>query len=822
MSNSPARTWVTNPVRAGLLGWLFRYGLFALFLASLGLLAGGRALYRHLDETLPDVGEVAAYETAAPGVSQIHDRDGAVLATLARERRTYASIDEIPATLTDAFIAAEDRRFFQHHGVDLRGIGRALVANLRSGTISQGGSTITQQVAKSFLGHEQTIERKLREAILAVHLEAGLDKRQILEIYLNKIFLGAGAYGVRAAAQRYFGRELDELSVAQSALLAGLARAPSRDNPRRSMERARRRRDVILRKMAAQNIIDEATLAAALDEAISLAPSEWDPFRWRLPYFSEHARLAVIDALGDDAAFDRGLRVETFADAVASHHAREAMLTELGALDRRQGWRGAVAQLSRASDRETFLARTSARYGLAPLHEEGRWYLALVEEVRTNDAYLRVGATRARMTIVTTTWAAPFDARTGVNNNKIESMIEALEPGDVVWVRGRFRTLQSGARSLRTGDEGLPLVELRQVPRVEASMLSSNTVDGRVDVMEGGVDYDRSQFNRATLACRQPGSVFKAIYYALALDRGRYEIDSILQHVAWVPEPGESWNPRDIEKTPDGRLLLRTAFIKSLNTPSIRLFLELGAGNVVEWARRLGIRSELIADKALSLGASCVKMTELSRAFGVFATNGREHRLRAYARVVDKHGATLLDDRPSTSSGLNVAGRVRALMHETSLGTPQLIDARTAFLTTSMMRDVVRVGTGVRANQIGAPAAGKSGTASKGDYTTDAWFVGFTSRRLTSAWVGDDRYIRSLGDHEASYTTATPMWTRFMRRRSSGLRHTELPAREPPGIATRTVDATMGGPPIPGLPSAKIHFATAWTRVRDPLGFPGP
>lgn len=815
---------MTNPVRAGLIGWLFRYGLLVALVAALSLAAAARALYRYYDAQLPELSSITEYRSTAPGISHIHDRDGAVLSILAREHRAYAPIEEIPVSLRRAFIAAEDRRFMDHSGVDVRGIARAVIVNYRAGTIAQGGSTITQQVAKSFLGNEQTLDRKLKEAILAVRLESLLSKDQILEIYLNKIFLGSGAYGVRAAAARYFDKPLTELSTGERAMLAGLARAPSRDHPRRSEERARRRRNIVLAAMAAEQFITPAELQTARAEPITLAKRTWDPFRWRLPYYAEHVRKQVTKVLGPDAPLRRSLHVETFADPLASHHARAAMMTELTALDRRQGWRGPVAHLERTEQRATFLERTRAAYGLTPLRDERRWHLGLVEDVDERDALVRVGPVLARMTLITTTWAAPYDTRSGTNRSTTDSLHEVLEVGDVVWVRGRFQEARDGLRTLRHGDEGKPLVSLMQLPRVEGAMLASDTKTGAVLAMEGGLDYDRSQFNRAAQACRQPGSVFKAIYYALALDGGNYEIDSILQHRAWEPEPGESWNPQDIEKTPDGRLLFRTAFIKSLNTPSIRLFLDLGADNVVKWARRLGIQSTLIADKALSLGASCVLMGELSTAFGTFANNGRAYEPRTLARIGDQEGRTLYDARPVDTPGLDVEGRLRAIVSAVTLGQRQVIDPKTAFLTTSLMRDVVRAGTGIRATRLGEPAAGKSGTASKGRFTTDAWFVGFTSNLLTVAWVGDDTYARSLGDHEASYTTATPMWTRFMRAVSRRRPHDELPTTRPPGLEKRLIDATLGGPAIPGLPSAWVHYVPAWSARarRHALHPPGP
>ena len=277
---------------------------------------------------------------------------------------------------------------------------------------------------------------------------------------------------------------------------------------------------------------------------------------------------------------------------------------------------------------------------------------------------------------------------------------------------------------------------------------------------------------------------------------------------AWEPEEGEEWNPRNIDKTLDGKVLFRTAFIKSLNTPSIRLFLRLGADEVVEWSRRLGFTTELIADKALSLGASCVHTDELSRAFAVYARGGRWVEPATVRRIVDKRGRTVVDHRHPSDGALDVAGRIDRMGALAVDAPEQIVDEKTAFLITRLMREVVTSGTSTRATTIGAPAAGKSGTASKGTYTTDTWFVGFTSRHMTAAWMGDDEYERSLGEEDASYTTAIPMWTDYMKKVVAARPdHRKLPLDKPPGITSKVVDATHGGDPVAGLPQATIYYA---------------
>lgn len=785
------RVWVTNPARAGLLGWLFRYVAFALVGIAWLAVLGGVATYRYFAAQLPDVGTIEEYASLAPGVTRIHASSGAMLVEVAREHRAYAHYDEIPPTLVHAFLAAEDRRFFDHGGLDVRGLARATVANFRSGTIRQGGSTITQQVAKGYLSQEQTITRKLREAILSARIESRLTKEQILEVYLNKIFLGHNAYGVGAAASRYFGKQLSELTLAESALIAGLARAPSRYSPFASEERATKRRAVVLQDMVEAGYIDAAQRDAADAEPIALADDAPDPFRERAPYYGEQVRQAVTEALGEDAVLTDGLTIETPLELPLQAAAAAAVDRATRKLDRSQGWRGPAAHLRNDEQRNAFLARIRERYGPTVLDDHERWRLALVTEVNKYNAWVDAGHVQGIIPLAYMEWASRYDPTTGHNDVKQTDVRKVVEPGDVVWVQ-RVETPRGGPPDPERPD--LVVVRLGQLPRVEAALLTADHVTGYVVAMQGGRDYDKSQFNRCTQACRQPGSVFKAIYYALALDTGRFAMDSMLEDKPYEPDPGEAWNPQNIHGTLSGRVLLRNSFIHSLNLPSIRLFKQLGADAVVEWSRRLGFSTELIADKALSLGASCVRMDELTRAFGIFARGGTSWALRTVRRVTDKRGVVVLDHRHPYDEAMDVAGRLDAMGRLATDGAPtQLVDDRTAFLIARMMRDVVTSGIGRRAQRIGVPAGGKSGTASKGKNTTDTWFVGFTARYATAAWMGDDEYERSMGDEEASYTTATPLWTDFMTTVVDGIPHpTNLPVDRPPGIRSKSVEFETG------------------------------
>ncbi len=800
--NPERRLWVVNSSRAGLLGWLLRYYAFAAFALFVVLAWAGWMGFRHLASELPDLEHIERYETSAPGVTRIYATEGTLLAELAREHRAYTKLQDIPPALVNAFLAAEDRRFFSHGGLDWRGLARATLANFRSGTISQGGSTITQQVAKGFLTHDRTLARKIREAILAIKMESRLGKARILEIYLNKIFLGHGAYGVTAAASRYFDKRLDALTLDEAALIAGLARAPSRYSPVAHRERAKARRDVVLQDMVEAGYVTEAEREVATTQPIALATPP-DVFRLRAPYFAEHVRREVMDTLGESSVLEDGLRIETTAVPELARDAHDAIDMALRKIDRRQGWRGPVTHLDGEHAKAALLERLSHAYGDDPLRDTARWRLALVDTVERSGAYVHLGKLRARLPLGEMSWASRYDRNTGINDVAIRDARHSLELGDVVWVRAVEVDDDAPAKH---DENGLPVVELGQTPRLEAALYSFDHETGYVQAMEGGHDYDRSQFNRTTQACRQPGSVFKAIYYALALESDEWTMATVLEDRPYEPEPGEEWNPQNLHGTVEGKVLLRSAFIYSLNLPSIRLFVRLGADNVVAFARKLGFTSELIADKALSLGASCVYTNELSRAFGILVRGGTWIDPIYVRRITDKHGTVLVDNRHPHDGGMNVAGRIDR-MAALALAVPQqIVDERTAFLITRLMREVVTAGLGRRASRLDVPAGGKSGTASKKLDTTDTWFVGFTSRYVTSAWVGDDTYERSIGDEDASYTTALPMWTDFMERATHGIPHGDVPLERPPGLESQWLHAKSGEEPIPGEPSALMYF----------------
>ena len=638
---------VTNPSDGGFFYWLLRFYAFGLCCVLGIALLAGIGVYFHFAGSLPPIPDVATYHEVAATTTVMRAWDGTPLAELATERREILPFDRFPPQLVHAFLAAEDRRFYEHQGLDYRGIARALGANLRAGEVAQGGSTITQQVAKSFLSSERTIQRKIREAILARRLERQYSKREILTLYLNQVFLGHGAYGVAAAARIYFDKPIEDLDVGEMALLAGLVRAPSRFSPLTSLDAARTRRDQVLATMVASGYLtdDEANRWRARPVIIRQRP---DFFHTVAPYFAEHVRRDIIRRYGEKKLYEGGLDIETSVLPWVDIAGQENVDFSLRKLDKRQGWRGPLARLTGAAADE-FRRRVAAHYGGEP-PSEGHLYLGLVEGATADGSYrVRVGKGVYPLPSANMLWAVPWSAKDAVNDKKLDSTVGVLRAGDVVWVknahqskRARFSDWTYDGKSevqwLPAYDETAPgkapkrpravELSLEQTPRVQGTIFSYDHSTGYVLAMVGGDDYDRSEFNRVSQACRQPGSVYKPMYYSLALDRG-YGFSSLLNDVPRAevdPVTGEVWTPTNLNNTVDYQVTLEYALIWSKNVPSVQLFKLMGGKDVEAWARRLGITTPIIADQALALGASCTRIDELTRAFSAFAKQGQVDR----------------------------------------------------------------------------------------------------------------------------------------------------------------------------------------------------
>jgi len=808
------RVQIANPSDGGLIYWLAKLYLFALLVLGMIVAFVAFAVYLHFARQIPPLPDLATYALTAPGVTTVVAQDGTLLGEFSTERREIAPLERVPQKLVDAFVATEDRRFFSHAGLDLRGTMRALTRNLRAGGVVQGGSTITQQVAKAFLSSERTLSRKIKEAVFARRLEARYSKREILALYLNHIFLGNGAYGVQAAARRYFDRDVDQLDVGQLALIAGLARAPSRYSPLVDEQAALDRRATVLDNMVETGVLTRAEADRWKKAPLRVQPRR-DYFHEITPYFTEQVRRDLVKKLGQKSFYESGFRVETTVLPWMDVTAQENVDAATRKLDKRQGWRGPEAKLD-AARAEIFRKRARALYGAVKL-EEGKLYLGLVEKVNDETATVRVGGKTYALPLANMTWASPFSAADATNDKLIERVGEALHRYDVIWVKWAYRsrlprftefTYNEEGESLWTQEEPFKKppkqieLTLEQTPRVQAALYTYDHDNGYVLAESGGDDFDRSEFNRVTQACRQPGSAYKPIYYSLALDRG-YSYDTLWNDKPKAevdPTTGELWIPQNIDGSYNVQVSLEKALVWSKNPPSVEIFRIVGAKDVESWSHKLGITTPLITSpkcekefcSSLALGASCVHLDEITKAFSVFARNGRPSQPVSVRRVLDRRGRVVEDHTAYDDPWLDAGAKLDRVAALAGVETAPVIEPRTAWLTSKLLREIVTTGHSgpIRATKV--ISAGKTGTSSR---TSDVWFIGYTSRWMTTAWIGDDTYQRQLGYKDASFMLSVPMWARYLYQVAGDMPLDEIPMTLPKGLK----DSDRGGPLKPGF-----------------------
>jgi penicillin-binding protein 1A len=796
-----ARVTIANRADGGFVYWLAKLSAFAALVGLAACALAGVVTYGYFSLHTPALRDLRAYPRAVPAVSRIYAADGTLIGEFAREWREFVPFERIPHRLVDAFLAVEDHDYFSHGGVSFKGIARAVWANITAGDFAQGGSTITQQVAKQFLGAEKSLSRKAKEAITARHLEAMYSKSAILAVYLNQIYLGDGAWGVAAAARRYFDKDLDQLTLAECALIAGLAKAPTAYSPIHRETLAVERRNLVLDRMAQYGVASQADVDAAKREPIALHLYR-EIFPDRMPYYAEHVRRYVTEHYGNDALFATGLAIETAAEPTWEAAAYENADYGARHQDKRQGWRGPEWRLDKGP-RELFLSRQQQLYGGGPL-VPGKRYLALVDKVDTDHAEVRIGDRRLQLPLRNMTWAAKWEAGNAENDQTIDSATAALKPGYVVWITRELRTIGKFS-DFNIPDKTNPVwlprddqhewdaahpdaVRLEQVPHPQTAIFTADHHSAYVVAMVGGFDYDRSVFNRTVQACRQPGSTYKPIYYSLGLDQG-YGFDTVLDDVPVAmtdPDTGETWTPTNLGDTMDNAVTLEYALVFSKNIPSVDLFRRLGAKNVEAWARRLGFTTKIFADDALALGASCSKLDEMARAFTVFARLGAWWPRRPATakdwvyvrRIVDRSGNTLEDNTVPEDPELAAGDRFDRTAALAGLATPQAIPTRTAYLTTRLLAHEVEFGFANVLRATGIYAAGKTGTSSA---THDNLFIAFTSKFTTLVWMGDDKKERALGKSDAAYMTVVPLWARYMYAAARGYPNPQIPWSTPPG-----------------------------------------
>jgi penicillin-binding protein 1A len=722
----------------------------ALIAASLMLVAAGVGALTVvlLWPSLPSLEVLTDYRPKIP--LRVYSAEGELIGEFGEEKRAIVKIAAVPQIMKAAILAAEDDRFYQHGGVDFSGVARAAFANFRSQGRREGASTITMQVARTFfLTREKTLARKLSEVLLSYKIEANLGKDQILELYINQIYLGQRAYGFASAANVYFNKTLAELTPAEAAMLAGLPQAPSRKNPITNPKGARERQQYVLRRMRDVGWLSEDQYRKALAEPLHLNPNEHETFALRADYVAEMARSAIFDQYGE-AAYSSGLRVYTTIRRKDQEAADDGLRQGVLDYDRRHGYRGPEGHVTLPE------AAADMDDAIDEALQDRETVNDLVPAVVTEASAHEVKAVMRHGDEVTLTGEAlKFAARALADKNPDH----AIRRGSLV----RLQPLEKGGWAIA------------QVPKVEAALVSLDPANGAMLALAGGFDYSANKFNHVTQAWRQPGSSFKPFIYSAALEKG-FTPATVLNDAPFVIEAsktgGQLWEPKNYENTYDGPMRLRTALTKSKNMVSIRLLQAIGPNYAQDYIQRFGFDPKMHpAYLTMALGAGSATPLQMATAYCVFANGGYRVKPWFIARIEDNRGKTLYQAKPETAG----------------VDAERVLDERNAFIMTTMMRDVVRHGTAIRAMSLGRQdLAGKTGTTN--DHI-DAWFAGFQDKLVAVAWIGFDTPA-NLGNNETGGIAALPIWTGYAGRVLKGVPETELTM--PAGVVALNIDPATG------------------------------
>lgn len=857
--------------------WAIR-SLFILMLAGTLLVALlGGVLYWHFSQNLPEIITVADYRpltvtriyatgsaaTTAndllpktvpipqPSASPVALAPGAVApaaipsggnATLIgefyKERRYVIPYDKIPEVVVQAFISAEDDTFFTHQGVNVASIIRASIANAKAGHVVQGGSTITQQVAKSLLIApekgiaEKTLGRKIRELILSSRIEHNLTKQQILYLYLNQIYLGHGAYGVQAATNAYFAKDVSKITIAEAAMLAGMPQAPGKYSPLLSPKRAKERQLYVLRRMYENKYITQTQMTEAAGQGLHVYEEE-DLNGKYSGYLTEHIRRHLVEKFGDKAVYEDGLIVTTPASADLMIAARKNLREGLRVVDKRTGYRGALKHLKddQEIEKELKAQRTSQvnkKLGYQVLTPDGKLdpiaslksaglanesdllsedevYPAVVTGVddAKKIASVMMGANRAELPLSTMKWAKRPEP-------SVPSKV--LQKGDLILVK----PTRIAADTVQ--------VALEQEPQVQGAIFSMDT-RGNVLAMEGGYDFQKSEFNRAIQALRQPGSAFKPIIFTAAIEKGMTPA-SIIVDAPIVYEDKETgkWKPGNYEEKFYGDTTLRSALIKSRNVPTIKIVRAIQIPHLIDFAHRMGMTTQFPNDLSISLGSGTISLAELTKVYAIYPRLGRKVEPAFYSQIKSRDGKVLEEYKPKSAIDLSRFSSPQPMVATNGQPAPepspgasplavstattyplvddpdQVLDPRVAFIGSHLMKEVVSYGTGHEAKALGRPAAGKTGTTN--DYI-DAWFMGFTPQVITGVWVGYDN-SKSIGPSETGARAALPIWLGFMKEAVK--KYSEEEFTVPPGVVFANIDP-LSGKLLPSNSSISIKEA---------------
>jgi penicillin-binding protein 1A len=759
------------------LGWLFT----AAFMIFLGLAGAGLYIVWDVSRDLPDYKQLASYEPAV--MTRIHAADGSLLAEYADERRMFVPIGAVPQRLIQAYISAEDKTFYEHGGLDWRGIAAAGLRYVQVKMTGKGqivgASTITQQVAKNFLlSNEQTLERKLKEAIIVQRIESAFSKDQILELYLNEIFLGMNSYGIAAASLNYFGKPLDKLSLAEMAYLAAVPKGPNNYHPFRHRERAIERRNWVVGQMLENGYITQAEHDAAVAAPLEVVPRTSGAQLFAAESFAEEVRRELANMYGKDTLGKGGLSVRTTLDPKLQVFARQALARGLIGFDRRRGYRGPMATIDVTTDWGIALAKRKVPADIAP------WRLGVVLESTEQLAKVglqprtlpdgKVESKREQVTVPASLlgWARKFVDGTKLGP-AVEKASDVLNVGDVVYVA--------------PGADGVSW-HLMQMPEVEGALVAMDPHNGRVLALVGGFSYGQSQFNRAVQALRQPGSSFKPIVYAAALDNGYTPASVVLDAPVEYKLPnGQLWKPKNYQNKFFGPSTLRRGIEQSRNAMTVRLADDLGMTKIADLAQRLGIYDKLPLQLSMALGAGETTLLKMTTAYSMFDNGGKKVEATLIDRVQDRYGRTVFRADKRDCSQCNQEKYVPGSTE------PDLVDVReqvmspyTAYQITSMMEGVVQRGTGKKALAVGKPVAGKTGTSNE---EKDAWFIGYTPDLAVGVYVGYDN-PKPMGKKRTGGELATPIVAEFMRLALQGQPAT--PFRVPRAIELMPINANAG------------------------------
>ena len=798
------------------LGFMLAAGMIV-FIAVAG--AAAFVLWK-VSQELPDYEVLAKYEP--PVMTRIHANDGALIAEFARERRIYVPITAVPQCVIDAFISAEDKNFYQHGGLDVQGIIRAVVTNMsnvQSGRRVVGASTITQQVAKNFLlSSDQTVERKLKEAILAIRIERAFTKEQILELYLNEIYLGAGAYGVAAAAQTYWDKALSELTLADCAYLAVLPKAPSHYDPFKFPDRAIARRNWVIDRIVENGFATREDGEKAKAAPLGVSKRTTGPKIFASEFFAEEVRREILDLYGEDRLYGGGLSVRTTLDPTLQSIARKALVKGLVSYDQSHGgWRGPVKSIDIKGDWGKTLAALPVWSDIEP------WRLAVVLEASKDKATigLRPGRTstgalvKERETGVVpfeeVKWARPKLAR-GLGGAP-GSVTAVLKPGDVVYVSPREPKEPDPAKP---DPEPQPDLKgqwsLEQPPDVGGALVAMDPHTGRVLAIVGGFSFAQSQFDRATQARRQPGSSFKPFIYTTAIDNG-YTPSSIIVDGPICLDQGAGmpkWCPKNYEAgSAAGPSTLRFGVEHSRNLMTVRLARDMGMPIIAEYARRFGVYDNLMLALSMALGAGETTLMRMVNGYAMLANGGKQVKATLIDRIQDRYGRTIWSH--DTRKCPDCTAREWKGQAEPELidDRKQVIDPMTSYQITEVMEGVVQSGTAQKLKVLNRPVAGKTGTTND---EKDAWFIGFTPDLVVGVYIGYDNPA-PMGHGSTGGMLAAPVVRDFMKVALAD--QPPVPFRAPPGIKLIRVNHKTG---LPAGPGDKTAIMEAFKPGQEPEG----